>query len=514
MSINSISGFAAHCNRKPPFSRLGCSTLSGLLALGSFGISPTPALAQPPGMSFGGGPPMMMMGGGDRGSDRGGDRGRGGWGGGGFSGGFGGGGFGGGGFSGGGFDPSQFISRMDTNGNGSIDPEEAQGPARFMLDRMARNNPKIDLSKPIPISVITESFQQMRSGSSFGGGSPWGGGGELSDETVDGSSGTLVPGFGVKIQRTPVPGFGAASKSPTINVEEQDLRDADERMRRYDRNGDGSIDETEYRETRWSEKMSQWDGNKDGKLTREEVAVRYARRRILNSGSTNSQDQQQRGGFDFRNRGGDQGQGGQSEGKDDSKSVAHPFEKRASFRLTDNSGKLPRPSGVPEWFSRDDVNGDNQVSMGEFARKWDASTLEDFNKFDTNQDGFITLQECLVAVKNGYLKGSSSSGSSSTASASSSEPSNAGNASAGADPSMSRPASGPSSAPSTGATAGQDDKMLAFAKRRIDSADKDKNGFLTPDEFKSSGSATFQDVDKNSDGRIDLQEYVQYRNAR
>jgi hypothetical protein len=143
---------------------------------------------------------------------------------------------------------------MDTNGNGSIDPEEAQGPARFMLDRMARNNPKIDLSKPIPISVITESFQQMRSGSTFGGASPWGGGGESSEESVGGSSGNLVPGFGVKIERTPVPGFGASSKTPQINVEEQDLRDAEERLRRYDRNNDGSIDETEYRETRWSEK--------------------------------------------------------------------------------------------------------------------------------------------------------------------------------------------------------------------------------------------------------------------
>lgn len=79
---------------------------------------------------------------------------------------------------------------------------------------------------------------------------------------------------------------------------------------------------------------------------------------------------------------------------------------------------------------------------------------------------------------------------------------------------MTRPSSGPTSATSSGTSAGQDDKMLAFAKRRIDSADKDKNGFLTPDEFKASGSTTFQDVDKNSDGRIDLQEYVQYRNAR
>jgi Ca2+-binding EF-hand superfamily protein len=168
---------------------------------------------------------------------------------------------------------------------------------------------------------------------------------------------------------------------------------------------------------------------------------------------------------------------------------------------------------VPDWFARDDINGDNQVSMGEFARKWDASTLEDFNKFDTNQDGFITLQECLVAVKNGYLKGSSSS------SVASSGESNSGSDAAGnTDDGSMKKASGPSagapSAPATSAGAGVDDKMLAFAKRRIDMSDKDKNGFLTPDEFKASGSMTFQDVDKNGDGRIDLQEYVQYRNAR
>ena len=379
--------------------------LLALLSLGWVDLSPS-ALAQPPGMSFGGGPPMMIMGGGfDRGSDRGdrGDRGRGSWGGGGFS---------GGGFSGGGFDPSSFISRMDTNGNGSIDPEEAQGPARFMLDRMARNNPKIDLSKPVPISVITESFQAMRSGSSSWGGGSWGG--ESSEESIDGStSDSLVPGFGVKMDRIPVPGFGAAGKSPPMKLEEQDLRDAEERMRRYDRNNDGSIDEGEYRETRWSEQMSQWDTNKDGKLTREEVAVRYARRRVLSTNQASSD--QSRGGWEARGRGDSRGEGApggtRPEDQEKSDGVPHPYEKRASFRLTDNTGNMVRPSGVPEWFLRDDTNMDNQVSMNEFSRKWDASTLEDFYKFDSNQDGFITLQECLVAVKKGYLKGSSSSSS-------------------------------------------------------------------------------------------------------
>jgi Ca2+-binding EF-hand superfamily protein len=467
-------------------------------------------LAQPPGMSFGGGgPPMMIMGGGsDRGGDRGGDRGRGGFSGGGFSGGFG----------GGGFDPSSFISRMDTNGNGSIDPEEAQGPARFMLDRMARNNPKIDLTKPIPISVITESFQQMRSGGSFGGGS-WGGGswgGETSDESVAGaSSGSLVPGFGVKIDRVPVPGFGASGKTPPTKVEDQDLRDADERMRRYDRNNDGGIDESEYRETRWNEQMSQWDSNKDGKLTREEVAVRYARRRLMNANQTTPE--QSRNGWEARNRGDGRGdpqaaaaQAGRTEG--DPK-VAHPFEKQASFRTSDSSGNAPRPSGMPEWFVRDDTNLDNQVSMGEFARKWDASTLEDFYKFDINQDGFITVQECLAAVKKGYLKGSGSSSSIASSDGSASPGAPASNPSGNA----SAPGAGASGTPSSSSavpmSAPIDERMRVFAKRSIDRADKDKNGFLTPDEFKSTRSS-FGDVDKDKNGKIDLDEYVQFSNSR
>lgn len=481
-----------------------------LATLGQF-YSWQTASAQPPGMSFGpGGPGMMIMGGGgDRGGDRGdrGDRGRGGWSGG--SGGF------SGGFGGGGFDPSSFITRMDTNGNGSIDPEEAQGPARFMLDRMARNNPKIDLSKPIPISVITESFQAMRSGGSpWGGGGSWGGswGGESSDESVAGSSGgSLVPGFGVKIAKNPVPGFGSSSKTPPTKVEDQDLRDADERMRRYDRNNDGSIDETEYRETRWSEQMSQWDTNKDGKLTREEVAVRYARRRLLNSNQASPE--QARGGWEMRNRGDGRGdpQGGQrSEGDQKSTGVPHPFEKRASFRITDSAGNNPRPAGIPEWFARDDVNMDNQVSMSEFARKWDASTLEDFYKFDTNQDGFITLKECLAAVKKGFLKGSGSSSSSvaSSESGSSAMDPTSGTTTGGSAPT----AAAPGSAPAT--TGAIDDRMRQFAKRSIERADKDKNGFLTPDEFKSTNGSSFADVDKDKNGKIDVDEYAIYRNSR
>jgi Ca2+-binding EF-hand superfamily protein len=146
--------------------------------------------------------------------------------------------------------------------------------------------------------------------------------------------------------------------------------------------------------------------------------------------------------------------------------------------------------------------------MGEFARKWDASTLEDFYKFDANQDGFITVQECLAAVKKGYLKGSG--GSSSIASSD-------GSASPGAPAPGAAPGAGASGTPSSSSavptSAPIDDRMRVFAKRSIDRADKDKNGFLTPDEFKSTRSS-FGDVDKDKNGKIDLDEYVQFSNSR
>ncbi|HAY79969.1 MAG TPA: hypothetical protein DCY79_09220, partial [Planctomycetaceae bacterium] len=53
-----------------------------------------------------------------------------------------------GGFGGG---PADFLRRLDRNGNGVLDPEEQQGPAGFILQRMQANNPKIVPGKPIKI---------------------------------------------------------------------------------------------------------------------------------------------------------------------------------------------------------------------------------------------------------------------------------------------------------------------------------------------------------------------------
>ena len=59
-----------------------------------------------------------------------------------------------------------------------------------------------------------------------------------------------------------------------------------------------------------------------------------------------------------------------------------------------------------------------------------------------------------------------------------------------------------------------EERMLQFAEKAIQREDKDKNGFLTPDEFKGSSGASFSEVDTNQDGKIDIKEYATYRSRR
>ena len=378
---------------------------------------------------------------------------------------------------------------MDTNGNGMLDPDEAQGPARFMLDRMARSNPKIDISKPIPMSVLTESFQQMRSG-----GSSSGSYGSSDEETPILEKNSLVPGFAsAKVEKVPVPGFGASGEKFNIQVEERDLKDADERMGRYDKNNDQHLDENELKEGRWSDSPMQYDKNRDGKLSRQELAVRYARRRIASGGQLETaQRKDESNAKRSRDNKIDNG--------DDKKEKLNPFEKRSSYRVTDADGKKPAPAGLPEWFGRNDTNTDNQVSMAEYNKKWTQDVIDDFLRFDTNGDGYITSKECLVAVKKGFIPGASSSSAASVSATS------APTSVAVAISSSSVPASRPSAQPAVGDKTAE---MKAWYLTKMKKDDKDGNGFLTSDEVSDAGK--FAQADANKDGRIDLDEYVAMR---
>jgi hypothetical protein len=455
-----------------------------LLGADTVVLSTNTVLAQPPGFGGGppfGGPPSFGGGFGGReggfGSRDGGSRDGGSREGGSREGGF------------GGFDPSMFLGRMDRNGNGMLDLDEMEGPARFMIERMARGNPSIDMTKPIPLSKITEAFQAMRNGgsSSFSSSS--------SDESMSEST-TLVPGFGIKKEKVPVPGFGSNTNAVNIRVEDQDIRDADDRMGRYDTNRDGVLDATEVTNSRMTDAM-EYDRNGDGKVTRDELAVRYAKRRqSYSQSSQSSQDNSRRDNRDNRSR--------DSKDKDkEKKEIPNPFEKVFSYRLTEKDGKLKRPAGLPEWFVRRDINVDNQVSMDEYSSKWNSEVIDEFAKADANLDGFVTAKECLTAVKKGFIPGS---GGGSSSAASSSVSTDTRSSTAGTSTNASSTTAAAPKAPVAG---GVDPKMVAWMEGRMKKYDKNSDNKLDVGEFKAyDANGDFGAIDQNKDGLADVTELV------
>lgn len=414
-------------------------------------------------------------------SDRGGRGG--GFSGGGFpgGGGFGGGGFpgggrggdrggGGGGAPGGGFNPADMIRRFDRNGNNMIDPDEAQGPAQFFLQRMAQNNPKIDLSKPVPIDLLTGEIDRMR-----------GGGGEAGEEIATEGPGLMVPDFKLSSTPSPVPGFGASSSKFTVKVEERDLKEAEERLRRYDENRDGFLSPEELRRGRWPDDPMQYDRNRDGKLSAAELAVRYANQRIQEaSRNSNNNDRNARG--QANNNG-----WVRSDGREEAaKEVESRFGDAKSYRVLSRKETVSSIKGLPDFFARSDVDGDGQVLMSEFSSSWNEETLAEFRKWDLNNDGIITAKECLEAVAKG-ARGSSSSSSSTApaASASSDQPAAAG----GATP---------------------DASQMEWAARQIAKYDLNGDNQLTANEWEKMIIKP-DGADLNGDGAITVEEYAAFR---
>ena len=380
----------------------------------------------------------------------------------------------------GGFNPADMLKRFDRNGNNMIDPEEAQGPAQFFLQRLAQNNPEIDLSKPVPIDKLVGEMDRMRGGS----GSSRGGDVESQESKLPE---LLVPDFSLKTTPEPLPGFGASSSVFNVKVEDRDTKEAEDRMGRYDTNKDGLLDADELKRGRWSDDPLQYDRNRDGKLSKSELAVRYAQRRVAEQ-ATQQKDQSQRN--DSRSwRGGDSRGWSRSENRpEEAKEPVSRFGDAKSYRST--AAASSKVSGLPDFFARSDVNGDGQVTMNEFSSSWNAETLAEFQKWDLNGDGVILPSECIAALAAGARVSGMTAGSA---------------ANAPTDASASKASTASSSARS--APGGPE---LEWAKRQIGKYDSNGDGQLTANEWK----AMLVDptpADTNGDGVITAEEYAAFR---
>ncbi len=428
--------------------------------------------------------------------------------------------------------PSDFLKRFDRNNNGMLDPNEVEGRFGDFLKRMAENNPKIDFSKPVPLDRLTQEFQRMREqrmqgggpgGGMMGRGGPGGGfsgrggpgggmmgrGGPTSGRMDRGRSSSgqqnstyasttievepLVPRFGIEMELTPPSGFGAEADLFTIEVTDQDRREAERAFGYYDRNRDRKIDAEEMKRSRYGSDLPLFDRNRDGIITLNEMEYRYAQRRVNNEGGSSTASS----GKDSR----------KSSDKDDEPEAgwrANRDEDRKSYRA--QAPAEGTQEGLPDWFPRDDADGDGQVAMAEFSVSWSDSVMSDFNQFDLNLDGMITPQECLKAGANGVVRGESVDASSSADSDSASADSDSSSPS-GVSASASTASTKPSPAPTTSVKISA--QYMKYYQSLVTKYDKNKNKVLEKDEWVSmSKDPAAADVDGN--GRITVEELASW----
>jgi len=268
-----------------------------------------------------------------------------------------------------------FLRSMDANRNGMLEPnevpEERRGMLRYMAGRMG-----LDPEKPIPLDQVRERMSRRES--------------ERGEEGRSGKSADkpepLVPGFGEEQELAHVPAFGerveyvslatSASQAALSKLDPERASRirgfADSMFARYDRNRNGVLDKEEWESSRFAQGA---DGNNDGKVTKEELTARMAEfsgRRSRDSDRDSSDSDKSDGGSDSGNSNG-----------------------RRSYRFLRATELLP--DGLPDWFARNDANGDGQVAMVEYSSSWSDSKAREFLRYDLNHDGMVTARECLDA---------------------------------------------------------------------------------------------------------------------
>jgi subtilisin-like proprotein convertase family protein/Ca2+-binding EF-hand superfamily protein len=256
-----------------------------------------------------------------------------------------------------------------------------------------------------------------------------------------------IPGFGHVEGAKPVLGFGPDAEL-LVGVTKEDLDRAEERLERYDRNGDRHIDRAEARDGRWYDDPFQYDVDGDNRLSRTELARRYAKRRERETAGGGSgsgsrsraeiearerkqreeerrrrEEEERRRRGEYRvsrqswylaetlmrrhdtNRDGHldtlerRNMGIASTAPDSDKDREIDRSELARWLAEQESERLRKlPQELPSWFVARDADEDGQVTMAEFADEWTDEKLDEFLGYDVNQDGIIVPGECLAAV--------------------------------------------------------------------------------------------------------------------
>lgn len=208
---------------------------------------------------------------------------------------------------------------------------------------------------------------------------------------------------------------GGSSGSSSGGASSADEREkfkkyAESLVKQHDNNKNGVLDRDEWSNVKSITKET--DLNNDSVVTIEELTVKLtndAKQAAAPSGGGSSSSSSSSGS----GRGGPPSYGSRS-----SRSGSGGDGKNAEVRSYRQKSPLERlPKGLPDWFARNDADGDGQIVMAEYSTSWSESKATEFAKFDLNGDGVVTPVECLKAQE---LEKSSSSSSSSSSTSSSS----------------------------------------------------------------------------------------------
>lgn len=176
--------------------------------------------------------------------------------------------------------------------------------------------------------------------------------------------------------------------STSVNRSESDrLRDyAVSLVDKYDKNGDKMLQASERTEMRG--KPAQADLNHDDVITVDEL-VTHLSPKPAGSTATRSRPTTT---ASSASRGGDSEPTQRVYGRSSTtKKSDKSDDKRKSYRFTSPAERLP--AGLPSWFKSRDANGDGQVAMHEYSRRWSDRTAAEFVRYDKNNDGVITPAE-------------------------------------------------------------------------------------------------------------------------
>ncbi|MEM6364916.1 MAG: proprotein convertase P-domain-containing protein [Planctomycetota bacterium] len=316
------------------------------------------------------------------------------------------------------------LDKLDTNGNGDLEPDEITPLARPYLERIAEAR-RMSLDRPNDIAKLQEAariYYALQNG--------------VSRENVRPDRQGSMRGFGPSDDEVMVPQFGLAEVKYPYTPD--DVEEAEDTLRKYDRDRDGYLNRYEARRARWSRRDPfEMDLNEDDRLSKLELTQRYARRRLLEDDASELIQKARRVGNGIR----------ESEGKerDDPRgrnawwarggssfwltaSMMGRFDANKNGRLENNEtqelglpvgqididrnneisrseliefvqdlqDKVGDPAdGLPSWFFELDTNADQQVSIAEFADEWSDQRIEEFASLDLNQDGLLTSSEVI-----------------------------------------------------------------------------------------------------------------------